>query len=162
MWYKIDIFKFAFLLLPPPLRKKKMFAFLKVLTLPISYLHDELMKYRDLCDSRLNVNGQVIYIEKALNDYFLLQNKDIYITDNNIEGIPETVYLYDEEDTPTYFYDEDSHNVTYLSDGEVNELLRFIVNVPSYLEDRIEEIKAIVEYNKPAGRLFDINIYQYD
>ena len=161
MWYKIDIFKFAFLLLPPPLRKKKMFAFLKVLTLPISYLHDELMKYRDLCDSRLIVNGQVIYIEKALNDYFLLQNKDIYITDYNVEEITDT-YLYDEGDPPTYFYDEDSVNVTYLSDGEVNDILRFIVNVPSYLENKIEEIKAIVEYNKPAGRLYEINIYQYD
>lgn len=161
MWYKIDIFKFAFLLLPPPLRKKKMFAFLKVLTLPISYLHDELMKYRDLCDSRLSVNGQVIYIEKALNDYFLLQNKDIYITDYNVEEITDT-YLYDEGDPPTYLYDEDSVNVTYLSDGEVNDILRFIVNVPSYLDNKIEEIKAIVEYNKPAGRLYEINIYQYD
>lgn len=161
MWYKIDIFKFAFLLLPPPLRKKKIFAFLKVLTLPISYLHDELMKYRDLCDSRLSVNGQVIYIEKALNDYFLLQNKDIYITDYNVEEITDT-YLYDEGDPPTYFYDEDSLNVTYLYDENISGFLRFIVNVPSYLEDKVEEIKSIVEYNKPAGRLFEISIYNYD
>lgn len=158
MWYKIDIFKFAFLLLPPPLRKKKMFAFLKVLTLPISYLHDELMKYRDLCDSRLSVNGQVIYIEKALNDYFLLQNKDIYISD--IEGIIRSAYLRNESPS-NYFYNEGSNKHTYLHNG-ANGHLKFIVNVPSYLEDRIEEIKNIVEYNKPAGRVYTINIYDYE
>lgn len=159
MWYKIDIFKFAFLLLPPPLRKKKMFAFLKVLTLPISYLHDELMKYRDLCDSRLSVNGQVIYIEKALNDYFLLQNKDIYITD--ITGLYRSVYLRNESPS-CYFYYKGSQKHTYLQNGTENVQLKFIVNVPSYLKDRIEEIKNIVEYNKPAGRVYTINIYDYE
>lgn len=159
MFYKIDIFKYAFLLLPPPLRKKKMFAFLKVLTLPISYLHDELMKYRDLCESRMSVNGQVIYIEKTLNDYFLLQNKDIYISD--ITELYRPVYLRNESPSH-YFQNEGSQKHTFLHNGSSNGLLKFIVNVPSYLDNRIEDIKNIVEYNKPAGRVYTINIYDYE
>lgn len=163
MWYKIDIYKFALLLLIPPLRKKKMFAFIKVLTIPFANMVSEFNKYRNDSATKLAVNGQVICIEKTLNDYFLLSNKDIYISDTDISNIPPEVYLYDGEsgDFETYFYDADSNNVTYLPDGDQNESLMFVVNVPQYLQEYEQEIINIIEFNKPAGRRYRIEYYEY-
>lgn len=159
MWYKIDIYKLALLILPLPLRKTRLFAFVKVLVCPFTDLVERFNQYRKNVNTRMAVNGQVIYIEKALNDYFLLPNKDIYISD--ISSLLRTVYLHNSSPT-AYFYSENSQKKTYLSNGGENGQLKFIVNVPSYLSDRIQEIKNIVEYNKPAGRIYEIKIYDYE
>lgn len=159
MWYKIDINKFGVMLLPPVLRKSRMYAFLKVLLCWFGKLQNEFNEYREDARKRLGLNGQVIYIEKALNDYFGFESKEIYITD--ISSIQRTFYVPNDEDT-AYIYDRDSLKVAYLSNGSENAQLKFIVNVPSSLEDRIEDIRNIIDYNKPAGRTYTINFYDYE
>ena len=60
-------------------------------------------------------------------------------------------------------YSVESGNMLYLLSG--SESLKkedYIVNVPSYLQDRINEITTLVEYNKPAGRKYTIKIYDYE
>ena len=162
MWYKIDIIKYGLLLLPPFLRKQRLFAFLNVLLLPFQELMSRLDNYRKECDDRLNINGQVIYIEKALNDYFLLSYKDIYITEKSLDDIAPVIYLFNDAEPAVYFFDDDSQNVTYLTEGDVNTSMEFIVNVPSYLESQLDEIRNLVEFYKPAGRSYKLNIYPYE
>ena len=159
MWYRIDMFKFSAMLLPPIMRKVKIFAFLKVLVSWFAQIQREFLAYREDARERMALNGQVIYIEKALNDYFLLQNPDIYISD--ISSFQRTFYMPEGQDT-AFLYDSQSPKVTYISNESENAQLKFIVNVPSYLSDRIEEIRNIVDYNKPAGRTYTINIYNYE
>ena len=101
-------------------------------------------------------------MEKYLNDHFNLEYKDIYITDSE-EIIPNSSVLYPDESTTMDVYASGSLEVLYLISG-VESLKKqdFIVNVPSYLQDRINEITTLVEYNKPAGRKYTIKIYDYE
>ena len=86
MWYNVDVYKMAAYLLPPFLRKKKLFSFFCVFLYPYFVLVQKFKSFRKSSIYKLNANGQVIYIEKYLNDYFSLEYRDIYITDseNNI------------------------------------------------------------------------------
>lgn len=162
MWYNVDIYKVAAYLLPPFLRKKKLFSFFCVLLSPFFVLVQTFKRFREYSIYKLNANGQVIYIEKYLNDYFSLEYKDIYITDseNNISNISD---IYPNESITMAVYSVESGNMLYLLSG--SESLKkedYIVNVPSYLQDRINEITTLVEYNKPAGRKYTIKIYDYE
>ena len=81
MFYDIDIDKWGRQLLPPVLRRKRLQAFLRVLLLPLQQMKQSFSSYRDSAIGRVNVNGQVIYMEKALNDAFFLTEREIFITD---------------------------------------------------------------------------------
>lgn len=159
MWYRIDIFRFAAMLLPPVLRRSRTFALLKVLVGGIAQLGSDFRAYRDDTGRRMALNGQVIYIEKALNDHFLLPDRTIHVSD--IPSLQRTFYLPNGEDT-AHVYDRGSPKVAYLSSGSENAQLKFIVNVPSYLASEINDIRNIIDYNKPAGRTYTINIYDYE
>lgn len=162
MWYNLDMYKFAQHLLPPMLRKKRMFALLCVLLLPVSLLLQAFQSFRKQSDSNMNINGQVIYIEKVLNDTFFLENKEIYLSD-----IPDRqLYMYTRyEETQTLFYqrNEDAAQRFYIQQrGEGNMDGNYIVNVPSFLANKVDEIERIVEKYKPSGRKYIINIYDYE
>lgn len=162
MWYNVDIYKVAAYLLPPFLRKKKLFSFFSVLLSPFFVLVQTFKRFREYSIYKLNANGQVIYIEKYLNDYFSLEYKDIYITDseNNISNISD---IYPNESITMAVYSVESGNMLYLLSGsESFKKEDYIVNVPSYLQDRINEITTLVEYNNPAGRKYTIKIYDYE
>ena len=162
MWYNVDVYKLAAYLLPPFLRKKKLFSFFSVFVYPFFGLVQSFKNFRKSRLYRLNANGQVIYIEKYLNDYFNLEYKDIYITDsdNNIANVSD---LYSDSSITMTVYPANFTDVLYVMSGfESTKREDFIVNVPSYLHDRISEITTLVEYNKPAGRNYYINIYDYE
>lgn len=162
MWYNIDLYKFSQHLLPPMLRKKRLFAFLSILILPFVYLVSLFLKFRIQSLNKLNTNGQVIYIEKVLNDRFFLKNKEIYITDI----FNKNVYAYyrSEEQIPLYFYKRsEGSEVKYIplrDEGSING--NFMVNIPSFLSDYESDIKTLVDYYKPAGRSYVLKIYEYE
>jgi len=160
MWWNLDILKFGLLLLPPALRKKRTFAFLCALLAALADLKGRFVEYRSRCDAKLQVNGQVIYIEKALNDRFFLENRDIYITERDVSDIPPIVWLFNGASPEVYLYGEGDANVTWLGEGGQNNTMAYIVNVPSYLEGNLNEIRDLVEFYKPAGRKYIINIYE--
>lgn len=164
MWYNLDIYKFAQHLLPPMLRKKRMFTFLCVLLLPFYMLVQTFQAFRKQSESNMNINGQVIYIEKILNDTFFLTEKEIYLSD-----IPDRqLYLYlRNEAVQTIFYQRNETDVQQLyvqQRGEGNMDGNYIVNVPAFLadKDKLDEIQRIVEKYKPSGRKYIINIYEYE
>lgn len=156
MWYNVDILKFALKVLPPVLRRNVLFAFMKVLLAPLVELQTAFIQYVRQCNDNIRVNGQVIYIVKAIKDYFLLDNDDVYISELDVSK--KLVYFRNSE--PYVYISNDINNPTYIYNTTYNAQLRFIVNIPEYLSDRIEEVRSIVEFNKPAGRQFIINVYE--
>ena len=162
MLYKLDIYKWGLFLLPPVLRKKRLFALLAVLLRPFHDLLQAFKEFRKNSLERLDINGQVAYIEKALNGRFLLEYREIYLTDT-VDTISQGSLLYPQEEETMAVYGNGDSIVTYLkSTGEGKQEADFIVNVPSFLSQHVDEIKTIVEYNKPAGRSYEIKIYDYE
>ncbi len=99
MWYDFDIIKYAQYVLPPVLRKKKVFALISVFQLSLIFIYSSFKKYRKQSIDKQNINGQVIYIEKALNDRFYLKNREIFITD-----IEDSVHTCTNERKGKYLY----------------------------------------------------------
>lgn len=162
MWYNVDIYKLGTYLLPPFLRKKRMYAFLCVFLYPFYWLCNTFKDYRKASLRKLNVNGQVAYIEKRLCDEFELEYRDIYITDS--ESLrPNVADMYSDPFVSMAVYPKQSEEKLYLESGiESVKSEDYIVNVPSFLSDKIDKIKTIVEYNKPAGRVYKIKLYEYE
>lgn len=164
MWYNIDIYRLGYLLLPPVLRNGRLYAFLKVLLHPFFVLVTLFKNYRKSTLTTINTNGQVIYIEKALNDAFLFDDKLIYITDTGNDTYSASL-LYPTEEGTMRVYEEGNEEVTYITasnEGKLNG--DYQVNVPEFLnnEKDLETIKTILDYNKPAGRAYVIKIYDYE
>lgn len=158
MWYRVDFYRIALHLLPTFLRRTLLFALTKVI---LTGLVDISRSFRTFCITtrqRLQVNGQVIYIEKALNDYFLLTDNEIFITD--LQNFRHTVYIRNNE--PATYFSNDLTKPLYIENADINSQMKFIVNVPSFLDGRTEEIKTIVDFNKPAGREYIIKVYSYE
>lgn len=160
MWYNLDIYKFAQHLIPPSLRLSRLTAFINILLYPFYLVLQAFKIFRNNSLKKLNINGQVIYIEKALNDAFELKNGEIYLSDTDevIGGV-----LYKDASQTMAVYASGEANVTYvMADNEGKHDGDYIVNVPSFLKTELESIKTIVEYNKPAGRSYVIKIYEYE
>lgn len=162
MWYNVDIYKLGAYLIPPFLRKKRMYAFICAFLAPFYWICKMFKDYRKASLQKLNVNGQVIYIEKRLCDEFELEYRDIYITDS--DSLKTNIAdLYPDASITMAVYSKNSEDRLYIESGETSAKSEdFIVNVPSFLSDKIEVIKTIVEYNKPAGRTYKINLYEYE
>ena len=161
MWYDFDIIKYAQYVLPPVLRKKKVFALISVFQLSLIFIYSSFKKYRKQSIDKQNINGQVIYIEKALNDRFYLKNREIFITD--IED--SVTYLHKRTDgqIPIYIYKRSEKGKTvlkYRDEGSYEG--NFIVHIPSFLKEYETDIRNQVNYYKPAGRSFKIEIYDYE
>ena len=166
MWYNVDFNRWAVQLLPPILRSKVWVALLKVMLVPLVYLHAQFMMYRAAIAGRLNVTASVQDIERVLNATFFLRNRQIYLEDINDE---QRTYLYFvREQMPAVFVNP-SLAVWY--DGEVSDKPNFVVHIPNFLctslvkaEDKyrgqyLTMIINLIEYYKPAGRRYAIKLY---
>lgn len=158
MWYNFDIRKFGWQMLPPILRGKFLFAIIRVLLAPLVYIYDHFRDVKKMSDKTLEITGQVVSIEKALNDKYLFENRDIYISD-----VPEQlVLLYKriERKKTAVFRKrsevEKTENVFMRGEGR---LFDFIVNIPSDMRTYEADIRRIIDFYKPAGRSYTINYY---
>ena len=133
MWYDFDIIKYAQYVLRPSLRKRKIFAIISVFLLPLIFIYTLYKSYRKQAIDKLNINGQVIYIEKVLNDRFFLKNREIYITD--IAGKEFYLYHRREEQIPSYLHKRsEGAEIKYIQQrGEGNYSGNYMVNIPSFL-----------------------------
>lgn len=162
MWYNMDVYKLAQQLLPPTLRRKRLFALLSVLIYPLYLLLQQFQSFRQDCIENMQINGQVIYIEKILNNMYFLENREIYIEDID----EHQSYLYERSEglIGVWLYQRsERERTTHLKQrNEGNLDGNYIVNIPSFLSENTEEIRRIVEKYKPAGRKYIINIYEYE
>nr|DAE31839.1 MAG TPA: hypothetical protein [virus sp. ctJrn16] len=169
MWYDVDFTRWAVQLLPPILRSRVLVALLRIIIIPLAYLHRLFTEYRKKVAERLDITASVQDIERALNRRFFLRNRQIYIESESDDRHP-CLYFQAESKPPTFL----NPRMTLWMDGEVPSKPNFTIFVPSFLvsslnseEDRhhgrhLAEIIRIVERYKPAGRRYAITIYEYE
>nr|DAY41157.1 MAG TPA: hypothetical protein [Bacteriophage sp.] len=171
MWYKLDIIKLGFQLLPPILRSKVLVALLKAMLRGIRDLYNRFYNYRSHVLNRLNITAGVQYIEKVLNDAFFLSEHQIYIVSAD-QRVQTVLHFKSEGLTPVYVSGNPPLYVRAYDD--VPKQPSFIVYVPSFLctsinaaEDKyggqnLTTILNLLNHYKPAGRSFRIEIYEYE
>lgn len=173
MWCRIDFTRFVQQLLPPILRSKVMIALFRVFITPLRYLYDKFLAYRDSVSSRLNITANVQYIQKALNDAFYLTDEQIYIETPEEERVP-AFYFQDEGQPAYYFYMAGNISFYLRSPDDVPQSETYIIFIPTFLctsldttEDKYKGENLQIIYNilnnyKPAGRMYRIEIYDYE
>lgn len=173
MWYRIDIVRLAVQLLPPILRCGLLIALLKALVTPIRHAYGRFMEYRAVVAGRLDITACVQYMEKALNDAFYLCDRQIYI--ETLEADSAMCWHLKAEGQPAaYMHGKDGAAMLLRHKWEVGCKDSFVVCVPSFLctsldavEDKhggghLRKIKTLLDYYKPAGRTYRIEIYDYE
>lgn len=165
--------KLAVQLLPSVLRGGLTVALLKVLTLPVRHIYEQLAAWRKAADRRLGTTANVMYIEKALNDAFYLTEGQIRIEDTEAE---DTLFWHRREEgqKACYLYRRTEKSVALKRRGESSYRESFVVWVPTFLctsedadEDKyggrnLREIRNLLSYYKPAGRTYRIELYDYE
>ena len=173
MWCRIDFTRFVQQLLPPILRSKVMMALFRVFITPLRYLYDKFLAYQDSVSSRLSITANVQYIQKALNDAFYLTDNQIYI-ETPKEERAMVFYFQKEGQSANFFFcngDKPFYR-RYLDEGLSIET--FVVFIPTFLctsldysDDKYEgkhlqQIYNLLNYYKPAGRSYRIELYHYE
>lgn len=154
MWYDLDYMKFVIGLLPPAIRRPRMLSLAKVLAVPF---REQMTDNKSFYNTRLNklgVNGRVIYMEHELNALYYTDK--IYITDNPHRM---NVSVYADSEIPLYLADTVNDDAVCLYGDLSDAGADFIVNVPQSLAGDIIDLENSVNYYRPAGRTFRIEIY---
>lgn len=176
MWYKIDFTKLAVYLLPPLLRSLFLVALIKVMIVPLRYIYTRFCELKESTADRLNITGNVQYLEKTLNDAFCLTDNQIHIETPGEEIYRSVFYLRREEQPAAYIHtltERTGHTLRY--NGEYTSTINFIVRIPTFLctstenkeQDKYgwknyQTILNLLGNYKPAGRMFDIELYDYE
>lgn len=154
----VDFRKLSVLLTPIFWRKRAFVEYIYCFIEPIKVLNDEFKKFRTNSIYKIVHNGQVMILEKVLNDAFDQELRRIYITDS-VQNDP--LYLYSiPENKPVYL------GTQYLYDFSSfeNTNYEFIVNFPIAIKpvnpfDLLNfenRIKALVNYYKLASKRYII------
>lgn len=175
MWYRIDFTKLVMQLLPPILRSKVLLALLGAMIVPLRYLYGLFNSLKETVDNRLNITGNVQYLEKALNDAFYLRNRQIHIETPEGERVPS--FYYASENRKANIMRKSSEGAGFIlrKNGESGIKVNFKVMVPTFLCTSTESkdadkyhwkhlliIRNIIKIYKPAGRTFSIELYDYE
>lgn len=134
---------------------------LRSLMAPLQSLNAQFVAYTEDVRYRLNLTGQVIYLEHYLNDLYDNVERRIYITDGDAI-LPVFVYNKSELQEPVKIYNKSElQEPIYLTnkeeyDGNVD----FIINIPydtTTTPILLDKIKASTNIYKPAGRRYRID-----
>ena len=175
MWYKIDFLKFVMQLLPPIMRSKLLLAILGVMIVPLRYLYAKFVSLKQTVDDRLNVTGNVQYLEKALNDIFFLDDLQIHIETPEEERVPSFYFGNENQRANIMRTTSEEEGFVLRKNGESGIKVNFKVMVPTFLCTSLESkdndeyhwrylmtIRNIIKIYKPAGRTFSIELYDYE
>jgi len=175
MWYQIDFVKLCTQLLPPILRSRFLVALLSVMIVPLRHIYNEFRALKDTVDSRLNITGNVMYLEKALNEAFYLVDRQIYIETPEERETPTFYFATEKSNGNTFWLQSEGDGFILTRKGESKVPVNFIVRVPTFLCTSLETrdadkygwrflvmIKNILNIYKPAGRTFSIELYDYE
>jgi hypothetical protein len=157
--HNVIIDKFINDYLPPFLRQRKMFLFLRSLLAPLQTFRNNLVNnYHPLIERKARYNSQVIVFEKLLNDTFNT-GTDIFI--NAAARIERFYFANEAENQPKYFANESEDQPQYIGDAkEYSPLYDFTVNVPQLVYTAsYGRIKATIEKYKLVGVNYNIVAY---
>lgn len=139
--------------------KTTIVAWLSVLIGPIQALHARFVEYANDIDYKLNHNGQVCYLEAALNDSFDPVMRRIYIADAGGNAI---VPLQRDGDSEPVLLGSDSGGsalVLQPDSGYTGGSFDFLVVIPyTFSQSQTYRLRSLVDYYKLAGKRFDIII----
>ncbi len=143
-------------LTPSMLRKQKMLAWLNVCISPVTFVYNNLLRFRTLTLYRLSITPQVCYLQKLLNDQYDYISRRIRIVDA-VQTDP--LYLFqDVEEKPVWlFMDAEASPEWLFTDGEASDLKDdFIVIVPLDVPFDKNEMMSLINAYKLASKQFTI------
>lgn len=152
--FRFNLNRVIGLLIPASLRKAKFLAWVRV---SLSYLHmilDDLRQFREetLLDAKMT--PQVIYLEHMLNARYGTGTA-IFISDGYFLG----PWIFADTDTPNpEFYMDDPDDSFVFADTDM-VTVSFVVNIPRSLNGVTQQIAAMVQKYKLAGKYFIIQLY---
>lgn len=160
--FNIDFIYLIQLLLPVYLRKPKQIAWLRLILSFIERIYNEFIQFKAVKLYDINFTGQLMYLEKKLQDTFNCSG--IYISDG-IVLFP--FYLSNKAvgNLPVYFANKSENFPVYLSNNiEFTESPDFIVNIPescynNYTENERKQINIILLYYKLFDKTNIIKLY---
>ncbi len=156
--YNTDFNRQVSLLLPTFKRKTKMVNFLKSLIKPLIELYQSFKRFRTDSLYKINHNGQVVYLQKVLNDRFDTTLRRIYISDGLFNN-PTYVFPY-EDGKDIYLNTQYIFNETELEFKDVD----FVVVLPADMTVSDEEdirMRSLINYYKLASKTYKITT-QYE
>lgn len=141
----------------------KHLEWIKSLVSPIQWLNEAFVQFVNKSIYRLNISGQVIYLEHLLNDSLDNEERRIFIGDGDlvlppylyakVDNKPTSLWLKSEEENPLYLYTK--------QDYLIGQTL-FIIYVPIEIPISIELeaiIRSLVDPYRMAGALYTIENY---
>lgn len=153
--FNVDFKDIVLKWLEPDLRLPKILDFIYSMMKPLKSINNDFQAFRNHVNYKLLFNGQVIYLERYLNDVYDPINRRIFITDairkpinyvyNKLEDKPK-IYVYNESElhTPIFLYNKSE------SDGSIT----FWVNIPEEITYNTIVITAQINIYKMAGKGF--------
>ena len=143
---------------PPRIYKKGIVAWISVLVTSVQNVWSWFKSFTDDTDYDLKHNGQVVYLEAALNDAFDPSGRGIYITNS---GGNEIIPLFPDNDLKELELQPDSdfsNMVTLFPDSEYEGgEYDFIVNVPFALtQGETYRMQSILDKYKLASKRYYI------
>ncbi len=156
--FNVDFRKLSLLLTPIFWRKITFVNWVYCLVEPIVILKEDFRKFRGKSIYKIVHNGQVMLLEKVLNDAFDIEDRRIYITDSLIN---DSIYIYSiPEQKPVYL------GTQYLYTFDAFEEIEFdfyiimplaLKPVSSFdLTNYENQIKGLVNYYKLASKRYKI------
>lgn len=158
--FSIDYNILIQLVLPFSLRKARIIAILKSFINPVELIYNEFITYRLASLKRLNYSGQVIYLEKLLNDYF--NTSGIYIEDT---ADIEYTYLSTKNEGDVLYLSTKAENnapVYLATQSELESNYQFIVKIPSVLyanlgTSGLSRMRSLIDLYRISGKKFEIH-----
>jgi hypothetical protein len=129
--------------LPSPIRKFRLFAYIRALCTPLKQLHTQFILLKNSAYFDLKYNGQVCFLRGCLNDVFDPTLRRILIEDGIEEGF---VYIFLESENQPFYLP------SFLTGSEAD----FVVLVPSEYANQIDVITAFVQKFKLYSKSFKI------
>jgi hypothetical protein len=136
-------------------------AWIRALMAPLSSLNITFMTNVNDIRYRLNLTGQVIYLEHWLNDLFDNNLRRIYITDGDATS---PLFLFNKADTqePVTIYNKsEAQPPVYLtnrveSEGQVDFIIHIPFEIATSQATLVPKLKSATNIYKPAGRRYSI------
>lgn len=154
----VDFRKLSMLLTPIFWRKNAFIGFIYCLVEPAKRLNEDFKKFRQKSIYKIVHNGQVILLEKVLNDAYDAEFRRIYITDS---AQNDPVYLYSmPENKPVYLGTQYLYDFSVFQSAEFEFVLNFPLEMkpvnPFDLLNFENRIKALTKYYKLASKRYII------
>ena len=148
--------------LPTRLRHFITYGWLKALVSPVKWLYNLFTANRANNLYLLVHDGQICYLQAALNDLFDPVSRGIFISDGPFED-PLFIYLED-EDKPVWLRLVSEAGATPYPDPEplfldsetYAEGIGFIVNVPVAVVFDMARLKALVDFYRLPGKTYSV------